>query len=52
MDVVVRPTTVDDADAMGQAHVLAWQAAYVGLMPQDHLDRLTPASAPRCGAAR
>lgn len=40
MDVVVRPATVDDADAMGQVHVLAWPAAYVGLMPRDYLDRL------------
>jgi len=42
-----RPATVDDADAMGQAHVLAWQAAYVGLMPRTALSTLT--STLRCG---
>jgi RimJ/RimL family protein N-acetyltransferase len=40
VDVGVRPATVDDAEAMGRVHVVAWQAAYVGLMPQDYLDRL------------
>jgi RimJ/RimL family protein N-acetyltransferase len=40
MEVSVRPATVEDADAIGRAHVLAWQATYVGLMPQDYLDGL------------
>jgi len=38
--VVVRAATLADAEAIGRVHVLAWQAAYVGLMPQQHLDGL------------
>jgi len=39
----VRAATVDDADAMGEFHVRAWQDAYRGLMPDDFLDALDPA---------
>lgn len=39
----VREATVEDAGAMGVVHVNAWQAAYRGLMPDDHLDGLVPA---------
>lgn len=36
----VRPATVADADEIAVIHVLSWQAAYRGLMPQDYLDGL------------
>jgi GNAT superfamily N-acetyltransferase len=38
--VTVRPAVVADAPAMGRVHVLSWQAAYPGLIPQDYLDGL------------
>jgi ribosomal protein S18 acetylase RimI-like enzyme len=41
--VDVRPATPDDAPAVAEVHVRSWQVAYVGLVPQDHLDRLDPA---------
>jgi GNAT superfamily N-acetyltransferase len=34
----VRPATIDDVDGIATVHVRSWQAAYPGLMPQDHLD--------------
>ena len=38
----IREATVDDAPAIGELHVLAWQAAYRGgLMPDDFLDGLS-----------
>lgn len=33
---------MDDADALATVHVRGWQAAYRGLMPQEHLDALDP----------
>ena len=41
MAVVVRRAAVDDADAIGVVHVRAWQAAYRGLMSDEHLDGLS-----------
>ena len=38
--VTVRPTTVAVAPAMGQLVVRAWQAAYRGQIPDDHLNGL------------
>jgi RimJ/RimL family protein N-acetyltransferase len=38
--VVVRAATLADAAAIGRVQVLAWQAAYVGQMPQEYLDGL------------
>jgi GNAT superfamily N-acetyltransferase len=38
--VTVRPARIPDAPAMGRVHVRAWQAAYRGHMPDDHLDGL------------
>ena len=38
--VVIRPARVDDADAVGEVHVRAWQSAYRGVMPDDYLDSL------------
>lgn len=37
----IRLATVDDAQAIAEAHVAAWQAAYAGLMPQTVLDALS-----------
>jgi ribosomal protein S18 acetylase RimI-like enzyme len=42
--VRIRPATVEDADALAVVHVLSWQAAYVGQVPQEHLDALDPAT--------
>jgi ribosomal protein S18 acetylase RimI-like enzyme len=39
----LRPLRVDDADALGDVHVRAWQAAYRGLLPDDYLNGLTAA---------
>jgi GNAT superfamily N-acetyltransferase len=40
MVVTIRPASIDDADAVGEVHVRAWQAAYRGAMPDDYLDGL------------
>jgi ribosomal protein S18 acetylase RimI-like enzyme len=40
MVVTIRPARVDDADAVGEIHVRAWQSAYRGMMPDDYLDGL------------
>ncbi len=44
MDFSIRPAHADDADRLGEVHVLAWQWAYRGLMPDDLLDSLRPKS--------
>jgi GNAT superfamily N-acetyltransferase len=38
----VRRATEADALAIATVHVRSWQAAYRGLLPQDHLDGLDP----------
>lgn len=38
--VVVRPGCEEDAAPLALVHVRAWQAAYLGLMPQEYLDGL------------
>jgi ribosomal protein S18 acetylase RimI-like enzyme len=38
--VMIRPASVDDADAVGEVHVRAWQSAYRGVMPDAYLDGL------------
>jgi GNAT superfamily N-acetyltransferase len=38
----IRPATKADALAIATVHVRSWQAAYRGLLPQDHLDGLDP----------
>jgi GNAT superfamily N-acetyltransferase len=43
VEVVIREATVDDADRLGAVHVAAWQAAYSGLIGDDHLSTLDPA---------
>ncbi|CAN5510624.1 GNAT family N-acetyltransferase [soil metagenome] len=37
----VRPATLRDAKAVAEVHVAAWQAAYEGLMPDEHLKSMT-----------
>lgn len=44
MDLLIREATVDDAEGLGVAHVAAWQAAYPGLIPDDYLASLDPAT--------
>jgi hypothetical protein len=38
----VRQAMPDDAPAIGQIRVAAWQAAYCGMLPDDFLDALDP----------
>ncbi|MGH6893581.1 MAG: GNAT family N-acetyltransferase, partial [Dongiaceae bacterium] len=35
----VRPAILDDAEGIAKVHVKGWQEAYVGLLPQEVLDR-------------
>jgi RimJ/RimL family protein N-acetyltransferase len=39
----IRPARLDDAEALATVHVRSWQAAYVGLIPQDYLVNLSVA---------
>ncbi|MFS2279710.1 GNAT family N-acetyltransferase [Microbacterium sp. OR21] len=39
--MLIRPATVDDAHDLAVVHVRSWQQAYLGLMPQAVLDRLS-----------
>ncbi|WP_215542724.1 MFS transporter [Amycolatopsis sp. CA-230715] len=39
--VTIRPATPADADAIGETHVLSWQAAYTGFLPKSFLDGLS-----------
>jgi ribosomal protein S18 acetylase RimI-like enzyme len=39
--MLIRDATPDDATGIATVRVLAWQAAYRGLLPQDGLDRLS-----------
>jgi ribosomal protein S18 acetylase RimI-like enzyme len=40
-NVICRPATQRDARAIAEAHVLAWQRAYAGVMPDSYLDGLS-----------
>ncbi|MEL6985869.1 MAG: GNAT family N-acetyltransferase [Actinomycetota bacterium] len=40
-EIVVRAPRVEDATAMGQVHVAAWQVGYDGVLPSQLLDGLT-----------
>lgn len=40
----IRPTRMQDAPEIAVVHVLSWQAAYRGLLPQAYLDGLDPLS--------
>ena len=44
MTVTCRAATPADLDAIATVRVVTWQATYRGIMPQDHLDGLTPAA--------
>ena len=39
--VEVRDARLEDADLSGEIHILAWQHAYRGLMPDEYLDGLS-----------
>lgn len=39
VDPFVRPAIPDDAEGIAKVHVRGWQEAYVGLLPQEVLDR-------------
>jgi GNAT superfamily N-acetyltransferase len=41
--VEVRAARPEDADGIGRVQVLAWRAAYRGVMPDDYLDGMDPA---------
>ena len=39
--MVIEPATADDAHAIAQIQVEAWRAAYVGIVPDEHLASLS-----------
>jgi ribosomal protein S18 acetylase RimI-like enzyme len=39
-ELTIRDAVLHDAGAMGRLHVLAWQSAYRGVMPDEYLDGL------------
>lgn len=45
--VTIRPATPADADAIGEIHVLSWQAAYAGLVSATYLDSMSVPSRQR-----
>jgi ribosomal protein S18 acetylase RimI-like enzyme len=40
---MVRPATVDDAQAVARVHVASWRSTYEGLLPGDFLETLSEA---------
>jgi GNAT superfamily N-acetyltransferase len=40
----IRPATADDVNGIGRVHALSRNAAYAGLVPEDALARVTPAT--------
>ncbi len=46
-EVTVRPAALDDVDDIADLHVRAWRWAYRGLLPDELLDGLDPASRAR-----
>jgi len=44
MRIRIRPAMVQDVPAIANVHVRSWQEAYQGLVPQDFLDAMDPAS--------
>lgn len=42
MTVHCRPAGPEDVDGIATVRVRSWQAGYAGIVPQDHLDALTP----------
>src|SRR3954469_18587885 len=51
-DMGVRPATSDDVEGIGRVHALSRKAAYAGLVPDEALARITPASQAAHWAAR
>ena len=43
-EVTIRPATTRDAADIAGVHVRSWQEAYAGIVPDDHLRSLEPAS--------
>ena len=43
MSIEVREANVEDAGAIATVHVATWQAAYIGIMPEQFLNDLTVA---------
>lgn len=41
--ILVRDAVLADAPELGRVHVVAWQGAYVGIMPDEYLANLDPA---------
>jgi ribosomal protein S18 acetylase RimI-like enzyme len=39
---VIRPGTIDDAEAVARVHVATWQAAYADVLPQTGLQAMSP----------
>jgi GNAT superfamily N-acetyltransferase len=42
MESAIRAAGPEDANAIADAHVASWRAAYVGKVPQHYLDQLSP----------
>lgn len=42
-DLTVRRASLEDVISIARVHVWSWQSAYRGLLPQNYLNRLTPA---------
>jgi ribosomal protein S18 acetylase RimI-like enzyme len=40
---MIRPATIDDAEAIAQVHVLSWRQTYRTVLPDDFLESLTEA---------
>ena len=43
LNLLCRPPGVADAEAIAEAHVMAWQHAYAAIMPESYLRTLSPA---------
>jgi L-amino acid N-acyltransferase YncA len=41
-DVVIRPATAADADAIARVHVSSWKSAYANVLPAEYLDSVDP----------
>lgn len=41
MTTVIREAQQSDCTELAQVHVASWRAGYVGLIDQDHLDKLS-----------
>ena len=41
MEIQIRRAVITDAPAIASIHVRGWQAAYVGIVPTEHLDALS-----------